>query len=249
MKIIEKKTSDLIPYENNPRHNDNAVEAVANSIKTFGFKVPIVIDKNNIIVAGHTRLKAALSLGMDKVPCIVADDLSDDQVAAFRLADNKTSELAEWDYYLLDEELKKLQGIIDMERFGFEEMEAEISEADDTYTSTIDIPKYEPQMENAPDVETLTDLTKYNDLIAEINASKLPKQDKEFLKLAASRHIVFDYKKIAEYYAHASAELQDLMEKSALVIIDYDKAIEYGYAKIRSEIDEMREAIEDNDDE
>lgn len=249
MKIIEKKTSDLIPYENNPRHNDNAVEAVANSIKTFGFKVPIVIDKNNIIVAGHTRLKAALSLGMDKVPCIVADDLSDDQVAAFRLADNKTSELAEWDYYLLDEELKKLQGIIDMERFGFEEMEAEISEADDTYTSTIDIPKYEPQMENAPDVETLTDLTKYNDLIAEINASKLPKQDKEFLKLAATRHIVFDYKKIAEYYAHASAELQDLMEKSALVIIDYEKAIEYGYAKIRSEIDEMREAIEDSDDE
>lgn len=249
MKIIEKKTSDLIPYENNPRHNDNAVEAVANSIKMFGFKVPIVIDKNNIIVAGHTRLKAALSRGMDKVPCIVADDLSDDQVAAFRLADNKTSELAEWDYYLLDEELKKLQGIIDMERFGFEEMEAEISEADDTYTSTIDIPKYEPQMENAPDVETLTDLTKYNDLIHEINASKLPKQDKDFLKLAASRHIVFDYKKIAEYYAHASAELQDLMEKSALVIIDYEKAIEYGYAKIRSEIDEMREAIEDNDDE
>ena len=249
MTIKEVKTLDLIPYEKNPRVNENAVEAVAESIKEFGFKVPIVIDKYNVIVAGHTRLKAALSLGLDKVPCVVADDLTPEQVAAFRLADNKTAELADWDYGLLDEELKRLQGIIDMERFGFSEFEDEIQqEEDETYTNTINIPKYEPQQDEPPEVESLTDLTKYNELISEINASKLPRKEKEFLKLAAARHIVFNYKAIAEYYAHASAELQNLMEKSALVIIDYDKAIEYGYCKIRSEIDELREAIEAEED-
>lgn len=94
MNIVEKKVADLIPYENNPRKNDDAVDAVAASIKEFGFKVPIVIDENNVIVAGHTRLKAAQKIGLKTVPCIVADDLNDDQIRAFRLADNKTSELA-----------------------------------------------------------------------------------------------------------------------------------------------------------
>jgi len=94
MKNVNKKIDELIVYENNPRNNDEAVEAVANSIKEFGFKVPIIIDKDNIIVAGHTRLKASLKLGLKEVPCIIADDLSDDQIKAFRLADNKTSELA-----------------------------------------------------------------------------------------------------------------------------------------------------------
>ena len=123
MVVVEKKTSDLIPYENNPRHNDGAVEAVANSIKEFGFKVPIVIDSKNVIVAGHTRLKAAEKLGLKTVPCIIADDLTPEQVNAFRLADNKTGELAEWDYVLLEEELKNLQGIFEMQDFGFDDSE------------------------------------------------------------------------------------------------------------------------------
>lgn len=97
MQIIEKKVVDLIPYVNNPRKNDSAVDAVANSIKSFGFKVPIIIDSNNEIVTGHTRLKAAIKLGMDKVPCVIADDLSPEQIQAFRIADNKVAELAEWD--------------------------------------------------------------------------------------------------------------------------------------------------------
>lgn len=95
IKIIYKSTNKIVPYENNPRLNDEAVEAVANSIKQFGFKVPIIIDSSNIIVAGHTRLKAAKQLGMDKVPCIVADDLTEEQIRAFRLVDNKVSELAD----------------------------------------------------------------------------------------------------------------------------------------------------------
>ena len=89
MEIINKKLTELIPYKNNPRKNDEAVKYVANSIKEFGFKVPIVIDKDNVIVAGHTRYKASQQLGLKEVPCIVADDLTEDQVYAFRLADNK----------------------------------------------------------------------------------------------------------------------------------------------------------------
>lgn len=108
MEIRTLPISELKPYERNPRKNDNAVDAVANSIRTFGFKVPIVIDADNFIVCGHTRYKAALKLGLDSVPCIVADDLSPEQVKAFRLVDNKTAELAEWDGALLAEELKSL---------------------------------------------------------------------------------------------------------------------------------------------
>lgn len=121
MTIKELRIEELKPYENNPRINDNAVEAVANSIKEFGFKVPIVIDNDNVIIAGHTRLKAAQKLGLDKVPCIIAEDLTPEQVKAFRVADNKTAELAEWDMELLEQELEELQNMgFDMESFGFD---------------------------------------------------------------------------------------------------------------------------------
>ena len=121
LKIVYKKIDDLTPYENNPRLNDGAVDAVAKSIEEFGFKVPIVIDKDGVIVAGHTRLKAAKQLQIDEVPCIIADDLSDEELKAFRLADNKVSELAGWDWDKLQDELEQLQEMdIDMGEFGFE---------------------------------------------------------------------------------------------------------------------------------
>ena len=118
MEIKMVKLEELKPYENNPRFNDEAVEYVANSIKQFGFKVPMVIDKNNVIVAGHTRYKASLELGLKEVPCIVADDLNEEQIKAFRLADNKVSEKATWDFELLDEELQDIINI-NMEDFDF----------------------------------------------------------------------------------------------------------------------------------
>lgn len=105
MQIIEKNIKDLIPYEKNPRRNDEAVKYVAASIKQFGFKVPIVIDTNNVIVAGHTRYKASKKLKLETVPCIIADDLTDQQIKAYRLADNKVAEHAEWDFDLLNGEL------------------------------------------------------------------------------------------------------------------------------------------------
>ena len=116
MNIIEKPINEVIPYEKNPRINDNAVPAVMKSIEEFGFKVPIVIDKNGTIVKGHIRLKAAKKLGMKTVPCIVADDLTPEQIKAFRLADNKVAEAAEWDMELLNEEL---DGIIDIDMSDF----------------------------------------------------------------------------------------------------------------------------------
>lgn len=110
--------SELKPYENNPRFNDKAVDAVAASIKEFGFKVPIVVDKNNVIVAGHTRLKAAQKLGLEEIPVIVADDLTEEQIKAFRLADNKVGEIAEWDFEKLEMELKNIE--MDMSEFNFD---------------------------------------------------------------------------------------------------------------------------------
>ena len=139
MKIIELTLDQLKPYEKNPRRNDHAVKYVAQSIKEFGFKVPIIIDKDNVIVAGHTRYKAAKKLGMEKVPCIIADDLTEEQVKAFRLADNKVSEVAEWDFNLLGEELEGIFNI-EMDSFGFDVFEEEEKEIiEDDYE--IEVPK------------------------------------------------------------------------------------------------------------
>lgn len=118
------RINELKPYEKNPRKNDSAVDAVAESIKEFGFKNPVIIDKDGVIVAGHTRLKAAKKLGLEEVPTIMADDLSEEQVKAFRLADNKTAELAGWDFDLLSEELKGITEL-NMAAFGFDQSEVE----------------------------------------------------------------------------------------------------------------------------
>ena len=119
MQIYDKRLDEIKPYENNPRHNDNAVDAVANSIREFGFKVPLVVDSEGVIVAGHTRYKAAQKLGLQTVPCIIADDLTDEQVRAFRLADNKVGELATWDLDTLKVELDNIGGI-DLSGMGFD---------------------------------------------------------------------------------------------------------------------------------
>ena len=112
---------DVVPYEKNPRLNDQAVDAVASSIREFGFKVPIVVDGKGVVVSGHTRLKAAKTLGLAEVPVIVADDLDDTKIKAFRLADNKVAELADWDESLLIKELEELDDLnYDMGQFDFE---------------------------------------------------------------------------------------------------------------------------------
>lgn len=142
MNIQMFKINDLHPYENNPRKNDEAVKYVVESIKEFGFKVPIVVDSKNVIVAGHTRWKAAKKLGMKEVPCVVADDLSEKQIKAFRLADNKVGEFAEWDDDLLIQELQDLD--VSMEVFGFEEFDIEEDDVE------VEEDFYEPELPEEP---------------------------------------------------------------------------------------------------
>ncbi len=130
MELFNKKISEIQPYQNNPRDNSKAIDAVAASIREFGFKVPIVIDKNGVIVAGHTRYEASKKLGLEEVPCVIADDLTDEQVKAFRLADNKTAELASWNPELLEVEMSGIESI-DMTEFGFIEPEKAEAVEDD----------------------------------------------------------------------------------------------------------------------
>lgn len=140
LKIVEMGLHELSPYANNPRKNKKAVDAVAASIAEFGFKVPIVADSSGEIIAGHTRYKAAKKLGLETVPVIIADDLSEDQIKAFRLADNKVGELAEWD---LDKLVAELEGIeLDMEQFGFEDLDLDKEPIEEDF--------YEPEPPDEP---------------------------------------------------------------------------------------------------
>lgn len=132
MEIVNKRIDDVIPYENNPRKNDQAVDSVAASIREFGFRQPIILDADGVIICGHTRLKAAKKLGLETVPCVVAKDLTPEQAKAYRLADNMTAQLSEWDNELLEQELAGIKEM-DMAIFGFpagEVKESEVEEDD-----------------------------------------------------------------------------------------------------------------------
>lgn len=123
-RIVYISPKEIRPYENNPRMNDGGVQPVIESIKAYGFKVPIVVDRNNVVVCGHTRLKAALEMGLEKVPCIIANDLTDEQVRAFRIADNKVSDFSIWDNKLLLEELTELEESDWFTGFEFAELDS-----------------------------------------------------------------------------------------------------------------------------
>ncbi len=237
LKIEYLPVKQLHEYSRNAKtHPAEQVEHIANSIREFGFRQPLVIDKDNVLVIGHGRLLAAKKLGLDTVPCVRADDLTEEQIKALRLADNKTNE-SEWDFSLLDGELDDILGL-DMSMFGFD-AETEDNESEGEYTKKTDIPQYDVQGDNVS-LEQLVDREKALALIEEIERSNVSEEEKTFLKLAARRHYVFNYKKIAEYYASASEEMQELMEKSALVIIDYNNAIANGYIKLSKKLEELR---------
>lgn len=136
MEVLDIYLDDLKPYENNPRIiTEDAIEKVMNSIKEFGFKVPILIDESMTIIAGHTRLKAAKKLGLEKVPCIKVGDLTDEQIRAFRLADNKVAEFSKWDWDKLELELKDLE----LEEFGFVNVDSNYPEDIETEEDWMDI--------------------------------------------------------------------------------------------------------------
>lgn len=129
MEVKSMSIDDIKPYENNPRDNDDAVDSVANSIKEFGWQQPIVVDKEMVIIVGHTRYKAAKKLGMDKVPVVVASNLTPEQVKAYRLADNKVGELADWDFGKLNTELQEIDDNDLMMKLGFDESDLDLADS------------------------------------------------------------------------------------------------------------------------
>lgn len=202
------------------------------------------------MVAGHTRLKACEKLGITEVPCIVAEDLTEDQIKAFRIADNKVSEYATWDEKKLSKELSNI--MMDMTEFGDdlftddETMDIKLDdEEDNPYSQETHVPQYEPTGDFV-DIMDLVDDEKTNELIREIKESNVSDDEKNFLIKAAYRHLVFNYTKIADYYSNASEEMQILMEKSALVIIDINDAIANGYVKLTKVVEDLIEGDDEN---
>lgn len=237
--IVYKGLNEIKPYEKNAKkHSKEQIKRIEKSIKELGFRGAILIDKDNVVIAGHGRCLAAKKLGMKEVPCIYVDDLSEEQIKALRLIDNKVSE-SEWDEELLGQELEGILNI-DMDDFGFNIFSKD-EEEEKIYTQKTGVPQYEITGET-PNLKDMVDTDKYKELIREIEESSVSEKEKKFLKLAASRHLVFNYKNIAEYYANvANEEMQELMEKSALVIIDFGDAIKYGYVSLMDGILKLEE--------
>jgi hypothetical protein len=251
---VEKWAIDkLIPYARNSRtHSDEQIAQIAASIKEWGWTTPVLVDEEGGIIAGHGRTLAAQKLNIKEVPVMVATGWSDAKKRAYIIADNKLALNAGWDEQMLALELTELQDLgFDLKLTGFDKNEldeifadeVELIDPDNPYTSKIKTPIYEPQGKK-PSIEELYDDSKAMELILAIRESKLNDKEKQFLMTAASRHIVFDYSKIANFYAHSSRECQELMENSALVIIDFNKAIENGFVRLTEEINTMFEHVE-----
>lgn len=246
MKTVTLPLDKLIPYAGNPRKNDHAVEAVASAIKRFGFRVPVLAKSDGSLIDGHLRVKAAKHLGMEEVPVVLCDDLSEADIKALRISINRMAELADWDSELLSAELEGLAAMgIGIDDVGFSKefledlgLDAYKSEQDNPYTNKITPPSYEPTGAK-PSFAQLYDTTKQQELLQEIATSNVSDEEKAYLTAAAARHIVFNYENAAEYYAHASPEMQRLMESSALVIIDFNKAIELGYVEVCKAIEKQ----------
>lgn len=235
MDIKNRPVKELIPYKGNAKKHDNKqIKNVAESIRQYGFVQPVVVDKDGVIVIGHCRALAAKKLGMEMVPCVCVDDLTTEQVDALRLVDNKSNE-SPWDNDLLREELPGL----DLSAFDFDWGLKE-DEDDNPYTTAVNIPQYNIQGD-VPSFGEMYDNQKEMDLISEIESSGVTGDEKAFLISAAHRHCRYNFTAIAEYYAHATPEMQALMEKSALVIIDLENAIANGYVKLSKTIEVLRD--------
>jgi hypothetical protein len=255
MKTVTLPLDKLIAYAGNPRKNDHAVEAVAAAIKRFGFRVPVLAKSDGSLIDGHLRVKAAKHLGMDEVPVVLCDDLSEADIKALRISINRMAELAEWDVELLSTELEGLtaEGYT-LDDVGFDADALEqlgvsediFEDKDNPYTAKVEAPIYKPTGQKPTEAD-LCNQEKFKALLSDIKNSNLPKEQKTFLELAAARHIVFDYQQIAEYYAHATPELQKFMEDSALIIIDFNKAIEAGFVKLTDRVADQFKRDIDNE--
>ena len=237
LKIVYRPLQELSPYAHNARtHSTEQVAQLVESIKQFGWTNPVLIDEKGEM------------LKMDSVPVIVLSGLTDEQKKAYRLADNRLPMNAGWDEDLLRMELSDLiNADFDVSLTGF--IPTEIDELltdvlpstgneEEPYTTKIDTPVYEPSG-GKPDISELYDDTKTQELISRIRSASLDPDIEKFLLCAAERHTVFNFSRIADYYAHAPAEIQCLFEESALVIIDYQQAIENGFVRMTQRMVEI----------
>lgn len=260
-KIVHMPIGELRMYSRNARtHSGEQVKRIAESIQEFGFLNPILLDSaTKEIIAGHGRLLAARELGLETVPVVVYSHLTAAQKKAYTLADNKLALDAGWDEELLKLELDELKlDDFDLDIIGFENFEFQTNLPDDNadfnfqssekaddkenpYSQKTDAISYQPSQDTKPEISELYDNQKTKKLLIEIEQSNVSNPDKEFLITAAQRHIVFNYKNIAEYYCHSKKDVQELMEKSALVILDYDNAIKEGYIKLSQTLNEIYE--------
>jgi len=251
MNIEKCNVNDLVASKYNPRKNlkpsDPEYQKIKNSIEHFGYVDPIIINKDKTIISGHQRAKVLRDLEYNEIDVVIVD-LNKNDEKALNIALNKIE--GEWDIQLLDDlinDLKMQDYNIDFTGFDIEELNNLFNfELDgqnneqNKYTDKVDIPQYQITGEK-PNIDDLVNISKAQELIDEIKNSNLKEAEKEFLYKSAYRHYIFDYSKIAEYYAHADKEMQELMEKSALVIIDFDDAIKNGYTRLASQIEEMRQ--------
>ena len=237
-------TDKMIPYAKNARvHSKEQIKQLADSIKEFGFINPIVIDNEGGIIAGHGRVMAAKKMKLAKVPTINASHLTDEQKRLYILADNKIAENASWDDKILAAEISELSSLHDVNigltGFSTEEItsfdDEDIPSTDALYSRKVAPPIYEPSDEQHA-IEDLYDDEKTNDLINEIKQAKLSEEIERFLIKAAERHTAFDFQKIADFYAKTDKKTQHLMERSALVIIDLNQAIEEGFVTLSENI-------------
>ena len=192
---------------------------------------PIVVDEDMMVLGGNMRLKASKDAGLKEVWIEVAEGLTEEQKKEFIVKDNVG--FGEWEWDMLANEWDSVQ----LADWGLDvwENEDDVKETENSYTQKIETPKYEPTGEK-PKLNELYDTNKVDGLIKKIQALKLHKTEEAFLIYAAYRHTVFNYKNIAEYYVHSNKEVQELMEDSALVIIDFEKAIEGGYIALNKKI-------------
>lgn len=246
-RVERRSVKELTPYARNSRtHSEEQIEQLVKSIREFGWTIPVLVDEEGTIIAGHARVLAAAKLKIEDVPVMVATGWSEAQRRAYVIADNKLAANAGWDDEALRFEISALQGFeFDLDSVGFDASEianlfaahhgAPGGMANAPYSRKIQPPIYEPKGER-PAVSELFDASKTRGLIERIEAAKLPDDVREFLIAAAQRHTKFQFARIAEFYAHAPEEVQELMEESALVIIDFEKAIELGFVKLTENV-------------
>jgi hypothetical protein len=233
------QVDDLIPYAMNSRtHSEKQVAQLAASIREFGFTNPVLVDESNNLIAGHGRVLAARKLKLGQVPAVIVTGLDERKRRALVIADNKLALNADWDEAALRVELEDLAGDFgDLMGFSSDELAKLLKGEDDenSYTQKVETPTYEPTGPQ-PETEELYSNDKAKELLEALDGADITDAERIFLTLAANRHTVFNFETIANYYPHASKECQQLMEDSALVIIDIDKAIENGYVNMSDKI-------------